>query len=133
MIADVPNPAVLQEHDQVGMPDGRQAVCDDDHQPILGPALQPAHQFVLRLGIERGRGFVQDQDAGIPNQPAGDAQALLLADGERIPRLAEHGVDALRQIADEVHAGGPRQGAHDVVVARIRLGQQQVVADRRRQ
>ena len=69
---------------------------DDHDQPTGSDPFQRREQPALRLGVERRRRFIQDQYPRIAHEPAGDAQALLLADGQGVAGTAEHGVDALR-------------------------------------
>ena len=54
---------------------------DDRHAPFLESAYQLEEQGGLAFG-ENGRGFVEDQDAGLLRKGLGDLDELLLGDGE---------------------------------------------------
>ncbi len=45
--------------------------------------------FLLGLGIDRGSRFVEDQDARIDQQGAGDGDALALAAGQPLAAFAD--------------------------------------------
>ena len=88
--------AVVQDDDPAGLADRRQAVRDDDR----GAAGEQAAQALLdrRLGVEvdvRG-GLVEDQDAGVGDEGAGERDQLALAGGELDAALADLGVVGLR-------------------------------------
>ena len=74
-----PNLSCLQEVDSVGVSDGRKAVRDDDDQSVLGGFVQRIHQIGFRLRVERGSRLVENQNGRIPQEPAGDGDALLLS------------------------------------------------------
>ena len=64
---------------------------------------------LLTLGVEIARGLVEDKDARIRQNRAGDAQALALAAGEFEAALADERVVAFGQAIDEfVRVGSPR-------------------------
>ena len=68
------------------------------------PGEQPVDRFLhqpLRLRVERGRGFVENEDRRIGEQRAGDRQPLALPAGEPRAALAEHGGIAVGELADE--------------------------------
>ena len=65
-----------------------------------------------RLGgrVDRGGGVVEDQDARVGEQGAGDRHPLALAAGEGEAALADAGLVAVGQFADEaVGLGAPRR------------------------
>ena len=71
--------AMVHDQDQIGIPDGRQTVGDDERGLV-------AHQFFhgfldqdFSTGIDRGRCFIQDQDGRIRQEGSGDRQQLFLA------------------------------------------------------
>lgn len=84
--------APLDEDDPVGVLNGGEAVGDED----LGRfALQIANGLldpVFGDGVERGGGFIEDQDGGFFDKSAGDGEALLLASGESFAHFGEKGV-----------------------------------------
>ena len=65
--------------------------------------------------VEGGRRLVQDQGAGVADQAAGDAQALL-THAQRVAGLAEFGVEARGKVGDEVHRASGLAGPDQVVL-----------------
>ena len=55
----------------------------------LGSLVERGLDYLLRGRVERGRGLVEEQHLGIPEQRAGDGNLLLLATGE-LRALATH-------------------------------------------
>ena len=79
-----------------------QAVRDDDRgapgeKPIQGVA---NHHF--GFSIDAGGGFVEDQEARIMRQGAGETHQLALADGKSGATLGNQSVQALGQAIEEV-------------------------------
>ena len=69
----------------------------------------PRHQLgervlyqVLAFGVERARGLVQHQDGAVCQHGARDGDALALAAGKLDAAFARDGVEALRQLLDEL-------------------------------
>ena len=81
------------------------------HQRLQGGLNQP-----LGTGVERAGGLVQDQDARVLQDDAGDGDALLLAAGELVAALADDGVVALGQLHDAVVDGGGACGGVDLLL-----------------
>ncbi len=80
---------VFQDQDLVGQAHGAQPLGDDKggaplHQPLQRQLDQP-----FGLGVDAGGGVVQDQDARVLEQGAGDGDALLLPAGEGDAPLAD--------------------------------------------
>ena len=80
--------AVL-EHDQaVGVAQRAQAVRDGEGRAALDQAGDRVLDLLLGLGVDRGGRLVEDQDARVVQDRAGDADALALAAAERLAALA---------------------------------------------
>ena len=86
--------------------------------------MRPGHDLAQRVldlalgrGVDRRGGVVEDQDARVGQQRAGDRQALALAAGERQAALADAGVVAVGQALDELVGLGAAGGGHDLLVA----------------
>ena len=69
----------------------------------------PRHQLgervlyqVLAFGVERARGLVQHQDGAVCQHGTRDGDALALAAGKLDAAFARDGVEALRQLLDEL-------------------------------
>jgi len=69
----------------------------------------------LALGVERAGGFVEQQDARIAQQGAGERDTLPLAAGEAAATGSDGRVETLRQGVDEIGGGG-MGGALDLEV-----------------
>ncbi|CAM5716648.1 hypothetical protein STENM223S_01189 [Streptomyces tendae] len=75
-----------------------------------------------------GGGLVEDDPLSGQQEP-GDGHALALTAGEPVAALADHGVEAVGQGPYEGVEAGAAQGVPEVVLGRLRAGQQQVGAD----
>ena len=67
----------------------------------------------LALVVERAGRLVEDQDARIGDQRAGNGDALALAARKRRAALADDGVVAFGQFEDEVVRAGERRRGDD--------------------
>ena len=111
--------AILHDDDLVGIDDGRKAMGDDDD----GAA---AHRMVERLlhgrfglGIERGRGFVEQQDRRLAYQRAGNRKALPLAAGQCHAVFADGRVVVLSERLRSLVSGDKRRPVRRVASARL--------------
>ena len=92
---------------------------------VVRPAIasrSPA--LIARLGgrVDRGGGVVEDQDPRIGEQGAGDRHPLALAAGEGQAALADAGVVAVGQFADEGVGLGEARRRFDLLAARRARG-----------
>ena len=71
--------ALVHDEDDVGLLHGGEAVRDDDRGAALNHALQGQADAQLGVGVDRGSGFVEDQDARVVRQGAGEVDELLLS------------------------------------------------------
>lgn len=78
---------------------------DQEGGPTVGQPAQGTDQVGDRRVVQRRRRLVEDQDRGVAQQRAGDAEPLPLAAGQFQPAVGEDGVVAVRESADE--AVGP--------------------------
>ena len=93
---------VLDDADQVRVLDRRQSVGDDDARSSRPRMIQRILHDLFALIVQcRGR-FVQQQDARIAHQCAGDGDTLLLATGQLGTLAAQAGVVALGQVHDKL-------------------------------
>ena len=76
--------ALVHEDDPVGgRPGEAHLVADDDHRRALGGQLEHDVEDLLdHLGVERGRGLVEQHDLGLHGQRPGDGGPLLLSAGQ---------------------------------------------------
>ena len=83
--------AVAHHQDEVGVPDRREPVGDDEGGPVLG---QPVHGVLddpLGPGVHGAGGLVQDQQGRAVHHRAGDGHLLPLPGGQ-VGVVAQHGV-----------------------------------------
>ena len=103
--------AVPQHGDHVGVPDRGQPVRHHDRRPADGSPVQRLLDGALRLGVQRARRLVEEQDPRVPQHGPRDGHPLLLPAGQLGAPLAGHGAVALRQRRDErVRVRGLRGG-----------------------
>ena len=94
--------AVFEDDDLVGFLDGGKAVRDGEHGAAFGQSLERFLDVLLGLGIERAGGLVEEQDGGVFEQRAGDAEPLLLPAGEHAAFVADDRLVALLLREDEL-------------------------------
>jgi len=70
--------AGVEHRDHVGLADRGQAVRHDDGRPPHGRPVQRVLHRALRLRVQRAGRLVQEQDPGVPDEGAGEGDALLL-------------------------------------------------------
>ena len=115
------------DHQQlVGLAHGGEAVGDDEGGAPGERLAQGALHGRLGLGVEVRRGLVQHHDVGRLEDEAGQGDALLLAAREPVAPLADDGVEAVGQLADQVADLRLGQGVQDLGLARLRAGVQEV-------
>ena len=94
--------AMLEHHDQIGVADGRQAVGDHERGALRAQRGHGVLDQHLGAGVDRRRGFVEDEDARIGQDRAGDRHALALPARQLHAALADDRVVAVRQRGDDV-------------------------------
>mmetsp|Transcript_20413 Transcript_20413/g.66288 ORF Transcript_20413/g.66288 Transcript_20413/m.66288 type:complete len:205 (+) Transcript_20413:2097-2711(+) len=97
--------AFAKDNDAVRRAHRRQTMCDDEGCPFETVRLFLSNgtlddPFALR--VERRRCFVEDEDGGVREQPAGNGDALLLPPGELAPARPNDSFVILRKALDKV-------------------------------
>src|SRR5690606_15101917 len=117
--AEAHDPAheLLGERHVVDVDDRRQLV-------LLGQLDEQPHDLTRRLGVEAGRGLVDEQDVGVLQEGAGDADALALPAGELVGALVElvGDPDALEELVGAVDGArreAPEPTAPEAYVAEL--------------
>ena len=121
--------AFVEHHDRIRVPAGAGALRDHDHGAPAGGAAQRRQDPALGARVHAGGGVVQDQDARIGQQRAGDGDALLLSAGEGDAAFAHPRVVALRQSLDEAAYLGRLRGRLDLFRRGVRTAEGDVLAD----
>ena len=80
----------------------------------------------LGLRVEVRRGLVEDDDVGCLEQEAGEGHPLLFPTREPITPFADHGVEAIGEVADQVADLGLLQGLEDLRLRRLGTGVEKV-------
>ena len=107
----------VHEHHPVGEGDGRRAVGDDQRGAPAHHLGERGTDLVLLGGVDRRRGVVEDQHAGVGEDRARDGEALTLPTREGEAVLTEERLVPVGQGTDEVvGTGQPRSTLHLVAV-----------------
>ena len=114
--ADGDDAAFFHDEDAIGIDDGGEAMGDDDGGAVVHELLGGVLDELFGLGIEGGGGLVEDEDAGILEEDAGDGDALALAAGKGDAALADVGFVAVAEPGDEVVGIGGPGGGDDFIL-----------------
>src|SRR5262244_3297201 len=93
--------ATLERDDAIRRPHSRKPVRDDENRPPLGDLLHVLLNDTLALIVEGTRRLIEDQNARIGDERAGNRDALTLAAREGRAALADDRVVAFGQLEDE--------------------------------
>src|SRR5216684_4949914 len=95
-----------QDNDLVGIADGGGAVGDQNSGAALHDAAQAAEDALFGLRVHGGKRVVEDQNARITDDGAGNGGALLLPAGEGDAALTDHSFVGFAEVLDvAVQAG----------------------------
>src|SRR5712675_1825132 len=94
--------AALDGDDAIGKPQRREPMGNDQHRPAAGDLHHVLLHDPLAFIIESARRLVEDEDARVGNQRAGDGDALPLASGQAAAAFTDDRVVAFGQFEDEV-------------------------------
>ena len=122
--------AFIEDEDFVGGKDGAETVSDDDGCTAFEEGLERGLDEGLRLAVQVRGGFVEDEDAGVFEDDAGDGDALFFAAAQPVAALADDGILAVGQPRDEVVDVGRAAGRLDFLLRGVQPGVEQVGADR---
>ena len=87
--------AAINDIDDVSLLDGAEAVRDRDGGAAARGGVQGRLHHLLRLGVERAGGLVEEEDLRVAEQGARDGDALFLAAGEEGRFAADLGFEAV--------------------------------------
>ena len=120
---------LLYDEDLVGSADGGEAVGDDEGGAALHEEIEAVLDHGFGLGVEGAGGFVEDEDAGVGEDGAGDGDALALAAGELDAALAYDGVVLLGETLGELVDAGDAAGVHELLFGGVGATEEDVFAD----
>lgn len=128
MIAVLEDLALAEDENDVSVLDGGEAVGDDHHGAAVGSALEGSLDETLALRVKAASGLVEEQDARVAHECAGDSYALFLSTRQRHALAADLGVVAIWQRRDKVvDAGVAAHGVQALLRHRPRLNAEQNV------
>ena len=110
---------LAQHQDLVGVADRREPVRDHQRGAAGERGLERHLDGALGLRVEVRRRLVEHDDVRRLEQQAGDGDALLLAAGEPVAAVADHGVEAVGQRLDERQDLRAAQRLAQLVVGRV--------------
>ena len=120
---------LLKDVNLIGMLDGRQTMRDHDYRVAARKLARGGDDGSLAFGIDIARGLIEDVDGRIVQQCPGERQALALTTRKVRALCRDLHVETAR-FAHEARQPALREGAPQLVVARIGLGEQQVRSQR---
>src|SRR4029453_15994877 len=115
MPATLGGASAVEHDDLVGVDDGRQPMGDHHGGAAAAHLFQRALDLLLGARVEGTGRLVEQQDAGVLQDGAGDRHALLLATRQFQAALAHGGLVTLRQSHDEVMDARQTRGLLDLL------------------
>ncbi len=94
--------ARIEDNDLIGVCDRAETMRHDKRGAAAGSRLERRLNLGFGAGVERARSFVEDQDCGVLQNHARDADTLLLAAAEFQSALTDPRIPSLRQRSYEV-------------------------------
>ena len=102
--------ACVEDDEVIGVADGGETMGDDHQGECAVQADEGVANPFFVAGVEGAGGFVEDQQEGLPQQGAGEGDALAFATREVDAALANAGVESLGEMGDEIGGGDLVQG-----------------------
>ena len=109
--------AVAEDDDLVGVLDGGDAVRNQNCGAALHHGAEAGEDALFGLSVHSGKGIVEDEDARVANDGAGDGASLFLSAGERDAAFAERRVVLVGEFLDVGIEIGDFCGGADLVDA----------------
>src|SRR4051812_34874190 len=97
MAAAFSDAPVVQNDDLVGVDDGGQAMGDHQGGTAVGDGGECGLDVLFGAAVQRAGSLIQDQDAGVLQDGAGNGDALLFAAGQLQATLPDAGIVAFGQ------------------------------------
>ncbi len=121
--------ALFYDEDLVGSADGGETVGYDEGGAALHEEVEAVLDHGFGLGVEGAGGLVEDEDAGVGEDGAGDGDPLALAAGELDAALAYDGVVLLGKTLGELVDAGDAAGIYELLFGGVRAAEEDVFAD----
>src|SRR5215471_21814235 len=103
---------------------------DDERGPAFHHLIERAHDFRFGIGVERARGFIENENRRVFEKRAGNTQALTLTTWERAATFADIVCEALELAFDEVESLRTFDGVTHFGFRRVSLSDLQIFRDR---
>ncbi len=129
MGADLLDLAALEDDQTVGVFQGGKAVGDGKRRAPFYQAGDGVLNLLLGVCVYRGSGLIQDQNARIVENGAGNGDALALAAGKRLPALPDLRIVAVGLTGDEIVGVRGFGRRHYLFDGRAGLGVADVLGD----
>lgn len=123
------HPALVQDHDPVGLGHCGDPVGDGDDGAPLGDAAQTVAQRRLGVGVQVRGGLVEQHHVGLLEQRPCHAEPLPLSAGESGALVAEEGFEAVRQLRHHLGETGEFDGLGDLRLGGVGRGVHDVLAE----
>jgi hypothetical protein len=120
VLAALHDAPLIHHQDQVGIHDALDAVGDDEGGAVFHQVLQRFADLGFGFGVDRGGRVIQDQDARVFEQGAGNRHALLLPAREGDARSPTRVLVTVREGQDHIVDGGGARGGFDFFVGTSR-------------
>lgn len=121
--------AVVDNHNDVTVAYGGQAVGNHNHGTALGDGFDVFHDDVLRFIVERTGRFIEDDDARVSDKGAGNGHTLALTAGEQTAAFTDECIVAMGHLVDEFAGTCQRCCPHHIFMGCIGAGNADVFLD----
>src|SRR4051812_3352269 len=88
--ADLDHASVVEDDDLIRIPNSRETVGDRNRRASFRETIECFLHESLRLGVERARGLVENEDRRVAEDRPRDGDALLLAAREPVAPLTDN-------------------------------------------
>ena len=132
VVAPLDDPAVIENHNRVGVAHRGKPVGDDKHRSALHQLIHAVLHEGFGTGIDGGSRLVEDHCGRIRNRRAGDGDELALPLREVGAVVGQHGVVPFGQTGDEVVRVGEFCRRDALFVRRVQPAVTDIVHDRAR-
>src|SRR5271157_4356696 len=129
MRAALDDAATFYHQNLVGTANSGQAMRDDERGAPLHQVREAFLDHALRLGVEAGGGFVQDENARVGQDSARNRDPLALSAREFDAAFADDGVVLQFVFLGKLIHSGDGAGAKDFLLRRIGLGKSHILAN----